>query len=77
MIEICYRVDDVILKENELIAVRWKDPFSDKVVDYVGRIIPSTLSSEIRLDVSTRYNSKIIDICLKEIISVHEVGGVN
>lgn len=77
MIEICYKVKDKIFNEGELIAVRWQDPFSDKVVDYVGRIIPSTLAGELRLDISTRYNSHIIDITLNEIININEVGGVS
>lgn len=77
MIEVCYKVNDKIFKENELIAVRWKDPFSDKVVDYVGRIVKSTLADEIRLDISSRYNANVIDIRLDEIININEVGGVS
>lgn len=77
MIEVCYKVKDKIFNDGELVAVRWKDPFSDKIVDYVGRIIPSTLTGELRLDISTRYNSHIIDITLKEIININEVGGIS
>lgn len=77
MIQICYKVNNRIFNEDELVSVKWQDPFSDKTVDYVGRIIPSTLTGELRLDVSTMYHSKIIDICIKEIIGIHEVGGVN
>ena len=77
MIELCYKVNDQLFRENELIAVRWKNPFNDEVIDYVGRIVRSTLADEIRLDISSRYNANVIDIRLDEIININEVGGVS
>ena len=73
MIEIVYRFDGEEFKEDDLIQVIKRDPFTEEKSEIIGRVTKSLLNTELILDVSTRYNAKTITINMDEIIEVNKI----
>ena len=73
MIELVYRFDGEEFKEDDLIQVIRKDPFTEERSEITGRMIKSLFNNEIKLDVSRRYNSEIITINIDEIVKINKI----
>ena len=73
MIEIVYRFDGEEFKEDDLIQVIRKDPFSEERTEIVGRVVKSLLTTELVLDISSRYHSETITLNIDEIIKVNKI----
>ena len=73
MIEIIYRCNGEEFKEDDLIQVIRKDPFSEERTEVTGRVIKSLINTELVLDISTRYNAKTITINTNEIIKINKI----
>ena len=73
MIEIIYRCNGEEFKEDDLIQVIKRDPFTEEKSEIIGRVTKSLLNTELILDVSTRYNAKTITINMDEIIEVNKI----
>ena len=73
MIELVYRFDGEEFKEDDLIQVIRKDPFTGEKTEIIGRVTKSLLNSELVLDISRRYNSEIITINIDEIAKVNKI----
>ena len=73
MIEIVYRCNGEEFKEDDLIQVIKRDPFTEERTEIIGRVIKSLLNTELVLDVSTKYNSKIINISMDEIVKINKI----
>ena len=73
MIELVYRFDGEEFKEDDLIQVIKRDPFTEERIKIVGRVIKSLLNTELVLDISTKYNAKTITISIDEIVKVNKI----
>ena len=73
MIEIVYKFNGEEFKEDDLIQVIRKDVFTGERSEITGRMIKSMFNNEIKLDISTRYNSEIITININEIIKINKI----
>ena len=73
MIEIVYKMDGEEFKEDDLIQVIKRDPFTEEKSEVIGRVTKSLLNTELVLDVSTRYNAKTITISMDEIIKINKI----
>ena len=73
MIEIVYKFNGEEFKEDDLIQVIRQDMFTGERSEVTGRMIKSLFNNEIKLDISTRYNSEIITINMNEIIKVNKI----
>ena len=73
MIEIVYKFNGEEFKEDDLIQVIRQDVFSGERSEITGRMIKSLFNNEIKLDISTRYNSEIITININEIIKINKI----
>ena len=73
MIELVYRFDGEEFKEDDLIQVIKRDPFTEEKSEIIGRVTKSLLNTELILDVSTRYNAKTISISMDEIVNVNKI----
>ena len=73
MMEIIYRFDGEEFKEDDLIQIIKRDVFTEEKNEIVGRVVKSLLTTELVLDVSTKYNSKIINISMDEIVKVNKI----
>ena len=73
MIEIVYKMNGEEFKENDLIQVIKRDVFTEERTEVIGRMVKSLLTSELVLDVSTRYNSEIITISMDEIVKINKI----
>ena len=73
MIEIVYKMDGEEFKEDDLIQVIKRDVFTEEKNEIVGRVVKSLLTTELVLDVSTKYNSKIINISMDEIVKINKI----
>ena len=73
MIEIVYKFNGEEFKENDLIQVIKRDVFTEERTEVIGRMVKSLLTSELVLDVSTRYNSEIITISMDEIVKINKI----
>ena len=73
MIELVYRFDGEEFKEDDLIQVIRKDPFSEERTEIVGRVVKSLLTTELVLDISSRYHSETITLNIDEIIKVNKI----
>ena len=62
MIELVYRFDGEEFKEDDLIQVIRKDPFTGEKTMVTGRVTKSLLNTELVLDVSRRYYITSIDV---------------
>ena len=73
MIELVYRFDGEEFKENDLIQVIRKDPFTGEKSEIIGRVIKSLINTELVLDISSRYHSETITLNIDEIIKVNKI----
>ena len=73
MIEIVYKFNGEEFKEDDLIQVIRQDMFTGEKIEVVGRVIKSLLNTEIKLDISTRYNAETIDININEIVKINKI----
>ena len=73
MIEIVYKFNGEEFKEDDLIQVIRQDTFTGERSEIMGRMIKSLFNNEIKLDISTRYNSEIITININEIIKINKI----
>ena len=73
MMEIIYRFDGEEFKEDDLIQVIKRDVFTEERTMITGRVVKSLLTTELVLDISTRYNAKTITISMDEIIKINKI----
>ena len=73
MIEIVYKFNGEEFKEDDLIQVIRQDTFTGERSEITGRMIKSLFNNEIKLDISTRYNSEIITVNINEIIKINKI----
>ena len=73
MIEIIYRCNGEEFKEDDLIQVIRKDPFTEEKSEIIGRVTKSLLNTELVLDISSRYHSETITLNIDEIIKVNKI----
>ena len=73
MIELVYRFDGEEFKEDDLIQVIKRDVFTEERTMITGRVVKSLLTTELVLDISTRYNAKTITISMDEIIKINKI----
>ena len=70
MIELVYRCNGEEFKEDDLIQVIRKDPFTEERSEIIGRVTKSLLTTELVLDVSRRYYSETITLNIDEIVKI-------
>ena len=70
MIEIIYRCNGEEFKEDDLIQVIKRDPFTEEKTMITGRVTKSLLNTELVLDVSRRYYSETITLNIDEIVKI-------
>lgn len=58
---------------EDLVKVSHKKSYENEVKEDVGIILPSVLTSEIKLDCSQIYNARIIEIDLRDIIKIEKL----
>ena len=73
MMEIIYRFDGEEFKEDDLIQVIRRNPFSEEKSEIVGRVVKSLLTTELVLDVSRRYYSETITLNMDEIVRINKI----
>ena len=73
MIEIIYRCNGEEFKEDDLIQVIKRNPFTEERTMITGRVIKSLINTELVLDISTRYNAKTITINIDEIVKINKI----
>ena len=73
MIEIIYRCNGEEFKEDDLIQVIKRDPFTEEKTMVTGRVTKSLLNTELVLDVSRRYYSETITLNIDEIVKVNKI----
>ena len=73
MMEIIYRFDGEEFKEDDLIQVIRRNPFSEEKSEIVGRVVKSLLNTELVLDVSRRYYSETITLNMDEIVRINKI----
>ena len=73
MIEIVYRCNGEEFKEDDLIQVIRRDPFTEERSESTGRVVKSLINTELVLDISSRYHSETITINMNEIIKVNKI----
>ena len=73
MIEIIYRIDGEEFKEDDLIQVIKRNPFTGERTMITGRVVKSLLNTELVLDISSRYHSETITINMDEIVKVNKI----
>ena len=73
MIEIVYKMDGEEFKEDDLIQVIKRDPFTEERTMITGRVVKSLINTELVLDISTRYNAKTITISMDEIVKINKI----
>ena len=70
MIELVYRFDGEEFKEDDLIQVIKRDPFTEERTMITGRVVKSLINTELVLDVSRRYYSETITLNIDEIVKI-------
>ena len=74
MVEIVYKLNDEYFTVGDIVQVFVKNPFNDEDIrEVTGRLVRSLLNTEIQLDVSTRYNSKMEEIDIKDIVKINKI----
>lgn len=73
MIELVYRFDGEEFKEDDLIQVIKRNPFTEERTMITGRVTKSLLNTELVLDISSRYHSETITLNIDEIIKVNKI----
>ena len=73
MIDIVYKMDGEEFKEDDLIQVIKRDPFTEERTMITGRVVKSLINTELVLDISTRYNAKTITISMDERVKINNI----
>ena len=73
MIEIVYKMDGEEFKEDDLIQVIKRDPFTEERIMITGRVVKSLLNTELVLDISSRYHSETITLNMDEIVKINKI----
>ena len=73
IIEIVYRCNGEEFKEDDLIQVIKRDPFTEERTEVTGRVIKSLINTELVLDVSSKYHAENITINMDEIVNVNKI----
>ena len=73
MIEIIYRMNGEEFKEDDLIQVIKRNPFTEEKSEIIGRVTKSLLNTELVLDISSRYHSETITLNMDEIVNVNKI----
>ena len=73
MIEIIYRCNGEEFKEDDLIQVIKRNPFTEEKSEIIGRVTKSLLNTELVLDISSRYHSETITLNMDEIVNVNKI----
>ena len=73
IIEIIYKCNGEEFKEDDLIQVIRRDPFSEEKTEIIGRVVKSLLCTELVLDISSRYHAETITITMDEIIKINKI----
>ena len=73
MIEIVYKMDGEEFKEDDLIQVIKRDPFTEERTMITGRVVKSLINTELVLDISSKYHAENITINMDEIIKVNKI----
>lgn len=73
MIEIIYRCNGEEFKEDDLIQVIKRNPFTEERTMITGRVVKSLLNTELVLDISSRYHSETITLNIDEIVKVNKI----
>ena len=73
MIELVYRFDGEEFKEDDLIQVIRKDPFTGEKTMVIGRVTKSLLTTELVLDISRRYYAESITLNIDEIFKINKI----
>ena len=73
MIELVYRCNGEEFKEDDLIQVIRRNPFSEERTEVTGRVIKSLINTELVLDVSSKYHAENITINMDEIVKVNKI----
>ena len=73
MIEIIYRMNGEEFKEDDLIQIIKRNPFTEERTMITGRVVKSLLNTELVLDISSRYHSETITLNIDEIIKVNKI----
>ena len=70
MIEIIYRCNGEEFKEDDLIQVIKRDPFTEEKTMVTGRVTKSLLNTDLVLDGSRRYYAESITLNIDEIVKI-------
>ena len=73
MIEIIYRCNGEEFKEDDLIQVIKRDPFTEEKTMIIGRVIKSLINTELVLDISSKYHAENITINMDESVNVNKI----
>ena len=73
MIEIVYKFNGDEFKEDDLIQVIKRDPFTEEKSEIIGRVVKSLLTTELVLDISRRYYSETITLNIDEIVKINKI----
>ena len=73
MIEIIYKMNGEEFKEDDLIQVIKRDPFTEERTEIIGRVIKSLINTELVLDVSSKYHAETITLNIDEIVKVNKI----
>lgn len=68
-----YFAGDKSFQIGDRVKVLHKKSFENEVKEDTGVILPSVLTSELKLDCSQIYNARIIEIDLKDIIEIEKL----
>ena len=68
-----YFTGDESFQLGDRVKVLHKKSFENKVKEDRGVILPSVLTSEIKLDCSQEFHSRIIEIDLRDIIEIEKL----
>ena len=58
---------------GDIVEVHYKKVYQQEVQVCQGRIVKPTILSELKLDISTKFNSKTIEINLEDIIEIYNL----
>lgn len=72
-IKYVYFAGDKSFQIGDVVKVLHKKSFENDVKEDRGVILPSVLTSELKLDCSKEFCSKIIEIDLKDIIEIEKL----
>lgn len=72
-IKYVYFTGDESFQIGDLVKISHKKSYENEVKEDIGVILPSVLTSELKLDCSQTYNAKITDIDLRDIINVEKL----